>query len=81
MKTGSGRPRGARADAETPTEIILVKNVRSLRATYQVKLLAYLAKERGKSLVLLLPRGFAPHESLVNLTERFPGLIRTEIEG
>ncbi len=80
MKSGPGRPRGARADAETPTEIILVKNVRSLRATYQVKLLAYLAQERGKILVLLLPGGFVLHESLTGLMQKFPGLIRTEIE-
>ena len=36
-------PRGARADAETNDRIVLVKNVPLLRATYQIRLLAFRA--------------------------------------
>lgn len=50
------RPRGALPDAETADAVYLIKNVSVLRATYQIRLLAYLAAGRGKRLVLKVPR-------------------------
>jgi len=49
------RPRAALPDAETADAVYLVKNVSILRATYQIRLLAYLAAARGKRLVLKVP--------------------------
>jgi len=48
-------PRGARPDAETAEKVYLIKHVPALRATYQVKLLTFLAAQQGKKLVLRVP--------------------------
>lgn len=48
-------PRRARADGETSHRIMLVKNVSTLRATYQIGLLAVRAQETKKRLVLIVP--------------------------
>ncbi len=68
-------PRGARPDAETASEILLVKNVSFLRATYQIRLLAFKAAQDGKTLVLAVPAEcrFAP--ALDALAASRPGLI------
>lgn len=71
-------PRAVRPDAETADSVILVKNVASLRATYQVRTLAFLAGARGKQLALMVPAGcrFAP--DLEDLIRAAPRLIRRE---
>jgi hypothetical protein len=71
-------PRGSRADAETSDGIYLIKNVSRLHATYQVRLLAFAARERGKRLVLVVPRScvFAP--GLEGLVRASLGTIRRE---
>jgi hypothetical protein len=68
-------PRGARPDAETASQIHLVKNVSELRATYQIRLLAMKAAETRKVLVLTVPSPcrFAP--DLQSLAAARPGLI------
>ena len=38
-------PRGAKADAERDGALFLLKNVSSLRLTYQIRLLTFLAKD------------------------------------
>ncbi len=73
-----GIPRGARADAENAREILLAKKVSTLRATYQVRLLTYLAQRRGKRLVLLVPRGFSPEPSLRALITKTGAVIGIE---
>lgn len=49
-------PRGAMPDAEVGPRLYLIKNVTSLHATYQVRVLLYRAIESGKKLVLCIPR-------------------------
>jgi hypothetical protein len=51
-----GRLRAVRPDAEGPNRVFLIKNVPFLRATYQIRLLAFLARQRCKRLVLRVPR-------------------------
>jgi hypothetical protein len=72
------RPRGSRADAETADGIYLIKNVSRLYATYQVRLLAFAARESGKRLVLVVPRSciFAP--GLDELVRSTGGTIQRE---
>jgi len=72
------RPRRTRPDAETKDEIILVKYAAALHATYQVRALAERAQREGKQLVLLVPRGFRPANSLQLLIANNPDLIRIE---
>lgn len=47
--------RGAMPDAEAFNRMYLVKNVSSLRATYQIRLLAFRAVEKRMQLVLRVP--------------------------
>ena len=78
-KTEDSRsPRGARADAETPEAIYLIKHVSSLRATYQIRLLALKAAESGKILVLMAPRTCRFDPSLEALVMAMSGRIRRE---
>ncbi len=55
MYTKSQIPRGARPDAEAHDAIYLIKNVRFLRATYQVKILLYRAEQEQRKLILRVP--------------------------
>jgi hypothetical protein len=71
-------PRGARPDAETTEKIYLVKNVAALRATYQVRLLAFLAAQKGKKLVLQVPAACRFEADLEELRRARPGLIERE---
>lgn len=71
-------PRGARPDAETDRRIYLVKNVPRLRATSQVRLLAFKASCVGKALVLKVPRACEFDRSLQDLMEGAPHLIARE---
>ena len=71
-------PRRTRPDAETKDEIILVKYAAALHATYQVRTLAERAQREGKQLVLLVPKGFRPANSLQLLIANNPELIRIE---
>jgi hypothetical protein len=70
--------RGAFPDAQRQDKIYLFKNVSTLRATYQVRLLTYLAAEAGKKLVIDVPPHFKPHPSLSQLAKEFPKTIRIE---
>ena len=72
------RLRGSRADAETSDGIYLIKNVSLLHATYQVRLLAFAARERGKRLILVVPRSCAFAPSLETLVQSAGGAIRRE---
>jgi hypothetical protein len=74
----TARPRRTRADGETKDEIILVKYAAALHATYQVRTLAERAIREGKQLVLLVPRGFRPANSLRLLVANNPDRIRIE---
>ncbi len=78
MDAGPPPPRRTRPDAETKDEIILVKYAAALHATYQIRTLAERATREGKRLVLLVPRGFRPANSLQLLIANNPDLIRIE---
>ena len=68
-------PRGARPDAETGNRIMLIKPVSEMRATYQVRLLAFLASSRGKELVIEVPQHCRIHHSLRMLVNLMPGVV------
>ena len=70
--------RGSRADAEVDGALYLLKRVKVLHATYQVRLLTYRAQKEGLVLVIRVPSGFRPGRSLEKLRNSFPGVIRIE---
>lgn len=72
------RPRGSLPDAEDASRLFLFKKVSGLRATYQVRLLAYLAESRGKVLVIRIPKDARVCPSLELLSRRLPEAIRIE---
>jgi hypothetical protein len=75
------RPRGTRADAQGATDLILIKNVSVLRATYQIRLLAFMAMKEQKTLRLIVPATCWFDASLNELIQ-LTGCIRREaIEG
>ncbi len=71
-------PRGTRPDAETAGAVHLFKRVSRLRATHQVRLLAFLASERGKALVIHVPRSCQFEPSLADLSASTGSLIQRE---
>ncbi len=76
--TDDPTPRGTLPDAETPEAVHLFKQVALLRATHQVRLLAFLAAERGKVLALHVPRGCRFDRTLLDLVASTGSLIRRE---
>jgi len=60
-------PRGAMPDAERPGEIFLIKATSQLRATYQIRLLAFRAVREHSKLVLSVPSHCVFEESLRHL--------------
>jgi len=73
--------RGARADAESPTQLFLFKKVSRLRATYQVRLLLFQAMTTGRTLVIVLPRGGQVDRTLKELSKRAPKHLVIERRG
>jgi hypothetical protein len=76
-----GIPRGALPDAEDERHIYLFKNVSSLRATYQIRLLAFLAGSRGKTLLLCIPQRCVPDASILDLIADARGSVRLKRTG
>jgi hypothetical protein len=74
----SSAARGTRPDAETADAIVLIKNVSALRATYQIRLLAYKAGQTGKKLILLVPASCRFDPGLQTLIDSMPQSIRRE---
>jgi hypothetical protein len=56
-------------DAERFNRMYLIKNVSTLRATYQIRLLAFMAVESKKHLILREPTTCVFHESLEALVK------------
>ena len=48
-------PRGTRPDAQRHDRLYLLKNVSTLRATYQIRLVLHMAMQSGKKLALRIP--------------------------
>lgn len=68
-------PRGARADAETTDRIVIIKYVSRLRATYQIRLLAFRSMETGKKLVITVPKHCRIDRTLRELIRQMPNNI------
>jgi len=68
--------RGARADGEVCGKMLLIKRVSEMRATYQVRLLAYRASCEGKKLVIDIPKECKVHRTLRDLIEQLPRTIQ-----
>ena len=64
--------RGTRPDAETFDKLLLVKRASELRATYQIRLLAYRAVQEGRKLVIEVPKECKVHGDLRELTKQYP---------
>uniref|UniRef100_UPI001F3F9385 hypothetical protein n=1 Tax=Frateuria defendens TaxID=2219559 RepID=UPI001F3F9385 len=62
--------RSAMPDAEVFNRMYLIKNVSKLRATYQIKLLAFRAVEKKMQLVLRVPGACVFDQSLNNLIKK-----------
>jgi hypothetical protein len=71
-------PRGSRPDAESIDKIYLIKNVSTLRATYQVKLLVFKAIQNHKKLMLKVPPPCQFHTSLKDLIKMTGKTIKRE---
>ena len=71
-------PRGARADAVARDRLYLIKKVKTLRATYQIRLLAFEATEKKQKLVLKVPAECTFDRSLKNLIKSIPSTIVRE---
>lgn len=70
--------RGARADAEVGDTMYLIKAVSHLHLTYQIRMLAYIAKTRNKKLVLRLPKAAKVDSSLRYFIRDLSGLVKIE---
>ena len=68
LKYTSGQvPRGARPDADVFNRMYLIKLVSTLRATYQIRLLAFRAVEKGTTLIIRVPESCQFEPSLNSL--------------
>jgi len=70
--------RGSRADAETFDTLFLIKNVSVIRATYQIRLLAFNATQSRKRLVIKVPKHCRIHPTLRELIAQLPKTVRVE---
>lgn len=78
MQTRHQTPRSTRADAEKFNRLYLVKNVSSLRATYQIKLLAFRATSEKLKLVIRVPKECKFHSPLTELIKKTGAVILRE---
>ncbi len=77
-KNPADTPRASAPDAETSDRIYLIKNVSRLHATYQVRQLAFLARLRGKKLILVVPPFCRFEPGLEALISAHPGILDRE---
>lgn len=70
--------RGARADAERNDAYFLLKNVSSLRLTYQIRLLAFRAKEQSRKLVIRVPANCTVYPALRDFQKEHAKVVRIE---
>lgn len=71
-------PRASLPDVETDRFIFLIKNVSIMRATYQVRLLLFMATETGKKLVVRVPKGCQLSESFKSLKSEHANYLKVE---
>lgn len=70
--------RGSRPDAVRNDAFFLLKNVSSLRLTYQIRLLTYLAEDSGRKLIIRVPVTCEFHETLRAFQNEHSGTLRFE---
>ena len=70
--------RGTRPDAEDYGKYYLIKKVSEMRATYQVRLLLYMATGNESKLILMIPKKAKIHKSLRKLQKQFSKHIKIE---
>lgn len=70
--------RSARPDAQDGNRVYLLKNVGALRATYQIRLLTYLAQTRGAKLIVRVPRRCIITSSLRRHLDENRDVVRLE---
>ena len=71
-------PKGAHADAESYDKLFLLKNVSTMRLTYQVRLLTFRASESNKRLVVRVPKHCKVHPSLWAFVKELPKAVQVE---
>ena len=71
-------PRGARPDAEGRDVLYLFKNVSEMRLTYQIKLLAFMAQDKNKRLIIRLPASAKIHPTLRDYVREFGRIMKIE---
>ena len=69
-------PRGARADAESGRDLVIIKLAQELRATYQIRLLAFRAKTSAMRLMLYVAKSCRIHPTLATLIHETDGSVR-----
>jgi hypothetical protein len=67
--------RGSRADANDFEKLVLVKRVSELRATYQIRLLTYMAVREKKKLVIVVPENCKIRDNLRALQDEYPSSL------
>lgn len=70
--------RGSKADAEKGDTLYLLKYLTSLRLTYQIQLLTFLAKDNGGKLVIRLPSNCFVHPTLRAFQKEHSKVLRIE---
>jgi hypothetical protein len=65
-------------DAVTSDALHLIKNVSEMRLTYQIKLLAHMAKSCGKKLLITIPVSADVHSSLQDYVGDSGGAIEVK---
>jgi hypothetical protein len=71
-------PRSTMADAEKFNRLYLIKNVKKLRATYQIRMLTYRAVNEGLTLVLKVPFSCEFQPSLLRLVKKTGSVVLRE---
>jgi hypothetical protein len=73
--------RGSRPDAVSGATAYLFKNVSELRLTYQIRLLTFVAGERGSRLVIRLPKSARLSRGLRGFVKSNSGVLTIERVG
>lgn len=65
-------------DAGGGNKIYLIKNVGEMRLTYQIKMLAFMASEQSRKLIVQIPKQATIHASLREFVKNSEGRVKVE---
>jgi hypothetical protein len=71
-------PRGAMPDAEVGTTLYLLKSVSTLRLTYQIRMLCFIATTQQKKVVIRLPASAIIHPRLKEFLRAHSKVVKVE---